>query len=130
MGNLLFVSWYQQGLAVFDIADPTHPILVGNYDTWPGPSYEVFGGGDGDWGVYPFVGLDRVLVSDRATGLYILDVRKRAGHPPRRTSTSRPPQAREPQAAGANVEHSIMERLINDWRRTMVPGAGVEPARA
>ena len=74
MGNLLFVAWYQQGLVVFDITDPTHPVMVGNYDTWPGVSYTVYGGGDGDWGVWPFQGLDRVLVSDRATGLYVMDV--------------------------------------------------------
>ncbi len=74
MGNLLFVSWYQQGMVVFDITDPTHPVMVGNYDTWPGASFSVNGGGDGDWGVWPYQGLDRVLVSDRATGLYIMDV--------------------------------------------------------
>jgi hypothetical protein len=73
MGNLLFVAWYQDGLAIFDITDPTHPIFVGNYDTWPGPSFGGSGGGDGDWGVWPFLGLDRVLVSDRTTGLYVLD---------------------------------------------------------
>jgi hypothetical protein len=74
MGNLLFVAWYQSGLLVFDISTPSNPILVGNYDTWPGFSFGGSGGGDGDWGVWPFLGLDRVLVSDRTTGLYILDV--------------------------------------------------------
>ena len=74
MGNLLFVAWYQSGLLVFDISTPSNPILVGNYDTWPGFSFGGVGGGDGDWGVWPFLGLDRVLVSDRTTGLYILDV--------------------------------------------------------
>jgi hypothetical protein len=74
MGNLLFVAWYQQGLMVFDISIPGNPILVGNYDTWPGFSFGGSGGGDGDWGVWPFLGLDRVLVSDRTTGLYIFDV--------------------------------------------------------
>ncbi len=73
MGNLLFVAWYQNGLAIFDITDPTNPIFVGNYDTWPGNSLAANGGGAGDWGVWPFLGLDRVLVSDRMTGLYVLD---------------------------------------------------------
>ncbi|MDP9159563.1 MAG: hypothetical protein M3O09_04960 [Acidobacteriota bacterium] len=73
MGNLLFVAWYQAGLVVFDITDPTHPIMVGSYDTWPGASYGGHGGGDGDWGVWPFLGTDRVLISDRTTGLYVLD---------------------------------------------------------
>jgi LVIVD repeat-containing protein len=67
------VAWYQAGLAVFDISDPRNPIFVGNYDTWPGFSFGGTGGGDGDWGVWPFLGTDRVLVSDRTTGLYVLD---------------------------------------------------------
>ena len=28
---------------------------------------------DGDWGVYPYLGQDRVLLSDRNTGLYVVD---------------------------------------------------------
>lgn len=75
MGNFLYVAWYQAGLTVFDISDPKSPIFVGNYDTWPGPSFGGVGGGDGDWGVFPFLGMDRVLVSDRTTGLYVLDTR-------------------------------------------------------
>jgi hypothetical protein len=70
MGNLLFVAWYQNGLAIFDITDPTHPVFVGNYDTWPGV---VKNTGDGNWGVWPYLGLDKVLVSDRTTGLYVLN---------------------------------------------------------
>jgi hypothetical protein len=73
MGNLLYVAWYQAGLLVFDITDPTNPIMVGSYDTWPGVSTGGTGGGNGDWGVWPFQGQDRVLVSDRTTGLYVLD---------------------------------------------------------
>jgi hypothetical protein len=73
MGNYLFVAWYQAGLALFDISDPKNPVLVGNYDTWPGFSFGGVGGGDGDWGVWPFQGLDRVLISDRTTGLYVLN---------------------------------------------------------
>jgi hypothetical protein len=73
MGNLLYVAWYQAGLLVFDITDPTNPIMVGSYDTWPGVSTGGTGGGNGDWGVWPFQGQDRVLISDRTTGLYVLD---------------------------------------------------------
>ncbi len=81
MGNLLFVAWYQAGLLVFDITNPANPVMVGNYDTWPGFSFGGSGGGDGDWGVWPFLGLDRVLVSDRNTGLYILDAKGVSSQP-------------------------------------------------
>src|SRR5581483_5379573 len=71
MGNLMYVSWYQAGTLIFDITDPTKPVLVGSYDTWPGSvnASQL----DGNWGVYPYLGQDRVLLSDRNTGLYIID---------------------------------------------------------
>jgi hypothetical protein len=71
MGNLLYVSWYQAGTLIFDITNPNSPVLVGSYDTWPGAVNA--GQLDGDWGVYPYLGQDRVLLSDRKTGLYIID---------------------------------------------------------
>jgi uncharacterized protein (TIGR03437 family) len=69
IGNLLFVSWYQAGLIVVDITNPTQPRLVGSYDTHTGD----VNGFDGCWGVYPFLGLDRVLLSDLDGGLYVID---------------------------------------------------------
>src|SRR5262245_30988697 len=69
IGNLLFVSWYQAGLVVLDITNPSQPRLVGSYDTYPGS----VNGFDGCWGVYPFLGFDRVLLSDLDGGLYIVD---------------------------------------------------------
>ena len=70
VGTTLYVSFDQAGLAVFDISDPANPLLIGNYDTWPGPVLANF---DGNWGVFPDLGADRVLLSDRDTGLYIVD---------------------------------------------------------
>ncbi|MBS1791717.1 MAG: hypothetical protein JST85_28675 [Acidobacteria bacterium] len=69
IGNLLFVSWYQAGLVVIDITNPSQPKLVGNYDTYPG----AVNGFDGCWGAFPFLGLDRVLLSDLDGGLIIVD---------------------------------------------------------
>ncbi|MCH7494068.1 hypothetical protein IIA16_05100, partial [bacterium] len=69
MGDLLFVSWYQAGVQVFDISDPTDPKAYARYDTYPGAVV----GFAGNWGVYPFLGLDRVLASDISTGLYVID---------------------------------------------------------
>jgi uncharacterized protein (TIGR03437 family) len=69
VGNLLFVAWYQAGTVVIDITDPRKPQMVGLYDTFPG----AVNGFDGNWGVYPFLGLDRVLMSDLDGGLFIVD---------------------------------------------------------
>jgi hypothetical protein len=100
MGNKLYVAWYQAGTQVFDISDPTNPIRVGQYDTYQAefaPSAEeqqILDTADpwdimcgksaslnqalpssygGNWAVYPFLGEDRVLLGDLATGLYVVD---------------------------------------------------------
>lgn len=70
LGNLLFVSWYQAGLAVIDITDPRQPRLTGVYDTYNGSVANSFAG---CWGVYPFLGLEKVLLSDMDGGLFIVD---------------------------------------------------------
>jgi uncharacterized protein (TIGR03437 family) len=77
VGNLLFVAWYQAGTQVIDITDPTKPVLVGSYDTFADP----VNGFDGNWGVYPFLGLDRVLLSDLDGGLFIVDFSNAAPGP-------------------------------------------------
>jgi hypothetical protein len=67
---MLFVSWYQAGLQVIDLSDPAAPVRVGEFDTFPDPTVTGF---RGNWGVYPFLGLDRVLLSDLDGGLYVVD---------------------------------------------------------
>ena len=68
--QLLFVSWYQAGVVAIDISNPANPVLAGNYDTFPGPVLVEF---NGNWGVYPLLGLDRVLLSDLDGGLFVVD---------------------------------------------------------
>jgi choice-of-anchor B domain-containing protein len=67
--TLLFVAWYEAGVVAIDLSDPANPVLVGNYDTFPGGE----SGEDGNWGVYPLLGLDRVLLSDMDSGLVIVN---------------------------------------------------------
>jgi uncharacterized protein (TIGR03437 family) len=69
VGNLLFVSWYQAGLVVLDITNPSQPRFTGSYDT----TSSTDTGFNGCWGVYPFLGFDRALVSDLDGGLFIVD---------------------------------------------------------
>jgi choice-of-anchor B domain-containing protein len=68
--TLLFISWYEAGVVAIDISDPSNPVKVGQYDTW---NNKAFFGYDGNWGVYPFSGLDRVLLSDEQNGLFVVD---------------------------------------------------------
>jgi hypothetical protein len=99
MGSKLYVSWYQAGLQVFDISTPSVLNRIGQYDTFE-PAFlqapenqlritdepwDVVCGGNnlqnavptnynGLWAVFPFLGEDRVLIGDLASGLLIVDV--------------------------------------------------------
>jgi len=72
VGNLLFVSWYQAGLQVLDVSNPSAPVYVGSFDTYDEPAGAITGFA-GNWGAFPFLGLDRVLLSDMDGGLFIVD---------------------------------------------------------
>lgn len=98
-GNYLYVSWYQAGVQVFDITDPTSPRRVAQYDTHPEsfrpPDEEqrklletepwdmVCGANlqalpntyEGAWTAFPLLGPDKVLVGDLKEGLFVLDAR-------------------------------------------------------
>ncbi len=105
MGNKLYVAWYQAGTLVFDISEPSNPVRIGQYDTWAAqfteedlrevreakaklsPDDVICGenrltnqqiaGYNGNWAVYPFLGEDKVLLGDLATGLYVVNVATR-----------------------------------------------------
>ena len=72
-GKLLFLTWYEAGLQVFNIADPANPIHVGGYDTRAGGYNAALGPEHGAWGSFPLLRLDRVLIGDRDRGLLIVD---------------------------------------------------------
>jgi hypothetical protein len=71
-GNLLYVAWYEAGLLVYDITVPASPVLLKRYDWWTAPIAIR----EGNWGVYPFLGPDRILASDTITGLYVFSNKK------------------------------------------------------
>jgi choice-of-anchor B domain-containing protein len=60
VGSYAYVSYYQAGFRVYDVADPTQPTLVDTYDTSPNTAGPGFGGA---WGVYPFTPSGTVYVS-------------------------------------------------------------------
>ena len=68
--NYLFISYYLYGLQVLDITDPANLIHVGAYDTYLQNSSYIY---NGAWGVYPYLPSGNILISDRQTGLYVLD---------------------------------------------------------
>jgi hypothetical protein len=70
--DFLYVSYYFDGMYVFDASDPANPVIAGFYDT----SDELHLNNDyrGCWGVYPFLPSGNVLASDMQTGLWVFDV--------------------------------------------------------
>lgn len=70
ISNYLFLSWYQNGIQVFDISEATKPVRIGFYDTFPGAKTTSY---QGNWGVCPQPGFDRILLSDIQSGLFIVN---------------------------------------------------------
>ncbi|MEM6966332.1 MAG: choice-of-anchor B family protein [Bacteroidota bacterium] len=70
-GNYAFVSYYEDGVQIFDLTDPENPVLAGYYDTFPNNTN--YAGYFGNWGVYPFLPSGIIIASDRKYGLFTLN---------------------------------------------------------
>ncbi|OWY23657.1 choice-of-anchor B family protein [Sphingobacteriales bacterium UPWRP_1] len=70
-GNYLYVSYYHDGLQVFDVSDPYNPFKVCQYKTYLPTDHDSYRGA---WGVYPYLPSGHILVSDMQYGLFVLDV--------------------------------------------------------
>lgn len=73
-GNRLYASWYQAGIRVYDITDRYNPVLLGDYDTFPG----AVSGYNGAWGVYPYLGDSKILGFDMQGGMFLLSLDTRS----------------------------------------------------
>ena len=65
-----FVSYYHDGVQVYDISDPANPFRAAYYDT--NTAHTGYGGYKGCWGVYPFLPSGNIIASDVSNGLYVL----------------------------------------------------------
>lgn len=63
-----FVAYYNEGLRIFDIRN--NPIEIGHYDTY---EIDFFYKLNGAWGIFSELPSQRLLVSDRQSGLYLFD---------------------------------------------------------
>lgn len=68
-GDRLYLSAYQGGLRVMDIARPRRPRMVGYFDTYPEADALRFSGA---WGVYAGFPSGTVAVSDIQRGLFLI----------------------------------------------------------
>ena len=70
LGNHAIVSYYEDGVQIIDLTDPTNPLLVGYFDTFP--NNNNYQGYFGCWGVYPYLPSGNIIASDRKYGLHVL----------------------------------------------------------
>jgi hypothetical protein len=70
VSNHLFLSWYQNGIQIFNITDRTKPVRVGFFDTYPSAETSSY---QGNWGVFPYLGFNKLLLSDIQSGLFVMD---------------------------------------------------------
>lgn len=68
--SLVVLSYYGDGVQVWDVRNPAAPQRLAYYDTTPAGT----GYGDGAWGAYPYLPSGNILVSDEITGLYVVRV--------------------------------------------------------
>lgn len=73
VGNICVVSYYFDGVQVFDISDPDNVARVAYYDTYPA-NVNYPGCCGGNWGVYPFLPSGRILAADQTGGLMVLEL--------------------------------------------------------
>ena len=67
-GDFVYISHYTTGLKILDIFDPTNPIEVAAYDTYPDNDNDGF---YGCWGTYPFTMNNYIYASDMQYGLFV-----------------------------------------------------------
>lgn len=78
--NGLYISYYHDGIQVYDVTDPEKPYRAAYYDTFinnNGFGYNINNdnGFDGAWGVYPFLSSGCILAADITYGLVTLKLK-------------------------------------------------------
>ena len=68
VGKTLAVAYFTAGVKLFDITNPTQPVLIDQYDTNAGTGEGIF---QGAYGCYPFGPGGTIYVSDRPNGLFV-----------------------------------------------------------
>lgn len=74
--GFIYESNYTSGLQIFETSDPIAPVRVGYFDTFPSSNRLGF---EGAWSNYPFYPSGLVIISDRVSGLIMVDASEARG---------------------------------------------------
>ena len=69
--NYAIISYYHDGVQIFDISDPANVVQTAWYDTFLNNTN--YNGSPGCWGVYPYLPSGNIIASDGAGGLFVLE---------------------------------------------------------
>lgn len=69
--NYAVLSFYHDGVQVFDLSNPLNVTRMGYYDTYPDNPND-YTGYQGCWGVYPFLPSGNIIASDITYGLFVI----------------------------------------------------------
>ncbi|MBL4651374.1 MAG: choice-of-anchor B family protein [Flavobacteriales bacterium] len=72
INNYLVTSYYNDGVSIVDVSNPTNLVEVANFDTEPTLAGNEAGGYEGVWGVSPYLPSGNLIVTDINNGLFIL----------------------------------------------------------
>lgn len=67
--NYAFLAYYTAGVKVLDLSNPSNPVELGWYDTYPENNGSHY---DGCWGIYYFPASNKIIGSDQKRGLFVL----------------------------------------------------------
>jgi choice-of-anchor B domain-containing protein len=70
----LYISYYHDGVQVYDVSDPEMPERIAYYDTYDDNNGNGYSGYEGAWGTYPFLPSGCILASDITYGLNTLEL--------------------------------------------------------
>jgi hypothetical protein len=85
------MSYYQDGIQIFDISNPASPVRTGYFDTdtlkgqndnYSNPAYH------GNWGAYVDLPSGNIIANDMQNGLYVLDANIALSVPETNTNTN------------------------------------------
>ncbi len=68
--DYVFISYYHDGIQLYNISDPENPFCAAYYDT--NTTHSNYSGYKGCWGVYPYLPSGNIIGSDVRNGLFVV----------------------------------------------------------